>query len=566
MMNNKFEDIIYRARIVLKDELNNSITLDKEAGDEGVEGGKRVEKYLWEVNYPWRRTKKFTYMHCMNVERTSMEIVKEGEFNLSEKELTELRVAAILHDVGKFYILENHADKSAELVKKWFEENKDIEYVIDSKKVIKMVGNHSNKKEISDDICESILKDGDVLDESGATSIFMTSKWADENSPFFFHDLSRKLTNRELSFLNKALHRLITPEAKKLMNKKIDFIKGFIEELNYEIKNDNTKEAFFILKGDNSKIYRIGSFTDKVGGGNPAGVVICDREMSEAEMLSVAKEVGYSETAFISKSQVADFKVRFFTPADEVDLCGHATIAAFHVLYENHIIDDGKYTQETKAGVLEVEVESDGKIIMDQALLEFYEVIDSQEICDSLNIPSDFIHETMPIQVVSTGIRDIFVPVKNIQCINSIKPDFNKVSEISKKYNVTGYHVFTLETLEGATAHCRNFAPLYDIPEEAATGTSNGALSCYLYKYASEHLCGFEVKVIDEGRVDNNEFSGDESYGCLDNNKGSVDRQYNMKFEQGYSMDSPSEIYSKLIIRDGKIERIQVGGHAVGIE
>jgi len=311
------------------------------------------------------------------------------------------------------------------------------------------------------------------------------------------------------------------------------------------MKDDNTKEDFLILKGDNSKINRVGSFTEKIGGGNPAGVVICDRQISEDEMLSVAKKVGYSETAFISKSEVADFKVRFFTPADEVDLCGHATIAAFHVLYKNHIIDEGKYTQETKAGVLEVQVEKGGKIVMDQALPEFYEVIDSKEICDSLNITSEFLYETMPIQVLSTGIRDIFVPVKNIECLNSIKPDFNKVSEISKKYNVTGYHVFTIDTLEEATAHCRNFAPLYDIPEEAATGTSNGALSCYLYKYASEHLCGFQVKVIDECRVD---------------------KQYDMKFEQGYSMDSPSEISSKLSIRDGKIERIQVGGFAVGIE
>ncbi len=172
--------------------------------------------------------------------------------------------------------------------------------------------------------------------------------------------------------------------------------------------------------------------------------------------------------------------------------------------------------------------------------------------------------------------------------LNSIKPDFNKVSDISKKYDVTGYHVFTLETLEGATAHCRNFAPLYDIPEEAATGTSNGALSCYLYKYASDHLYGFEVG------LDNDKVSADENcesvhkdYGCSDNKQsgvennkesvnnnkgsvnntmGSVDKQYNMKFEQGYNMDSPFEIYSKLKIRDGKIERIQVGGYVVGIE
>ena len=63
-----------------------------------------------------------------------------------------------------------------------------------------------------------------------------------------------------------------------------------------------------------------------------------------------------------------------------------------------------------------------------------------------------------------------------------MKPDFEKITAVSKKYNVIGYHVFTLETKFDSTAHCRNFAPLYDIPEESATGTSYGALSCYLFK------------------------------------------------------------------------------------
>jgi predicted PhzF superfamily epimerase YddE/YHI9 len=66
-------------------------------------------------------------------------------------------------------------------------------------------------------------------------------------------------------------------------------------------------------------------------------------------------------------------------------------------------------------------------------------------------------------------LRDIFVSIKTLEDLNNIEPNFEKISQISKKYNVIGYHLFTLGTLFSSTAHCRNFAPLYDINEEAAT-------------------------------------------------------------------------------------------------
>ncbi|WP_243577866.1 PhzF family phenazine biosynthesis protein [Clostridium minihomine] len=58
-----------------------------------------------------------------------------------------------------------------------------------------------------------------------------------------------------------------------------------------------------------------------------------------------------------------------------------------------------------------------------------------------------------------------------------------KVKEISQQYNTVGYHIFSLKSLHGDNAYCRNFAPLYGIPEESATGTSSAALACYLYHY-----------------------------------------------------------------------------------
>ena len=83
-------------------------------------------------------------------------------------------------------------------------------------------------------------------------------------------------------------------------------------------------------------------------------------------------------------------------------------------------------------------------------------------------------------QIVSTGLLDIILPVKNRTILNSINPDYPHLAKLSKNYGVVGLHAFTLD--HGYyTASCRNFAPLYGINEEAATGTSNSALTYYLY-------------------------------------------------------------------------------------
>jgi PhzF family phenazine biosynthesis protein len=108
---------------------------------------------------------------------------------------------------------------------------------------------------------------------------------------------------------------------------------------------------------------------------------------------------------------------------------------------------------------------ADNKIMMDQNLPEFYEVIDKKEIADSLNISPDLFTGELPVRTVSTGLKDIIVPIRSLKELLDIKPDLDKIIEISRKYGGAGYHVFTTETKFNSTAHCRNFAPLYDIPK-----------------------------------------------------------------------------------------------------
>ena len=133
------------------------------------------------------------------------------------------------------------------------------------------------------------------------------------------------------------------------------------------------------------KVFLVNSFAKTAEGGNAAGVVLDADGFQPDDMKKIAKILGHSETAFVSKSEVADFKVRFFTPEEEVDLCGHATIATFHTLVEQGRIKTGKYTQETKAGVLQVEVKDDHTIMMNQNAPLFLDIVSKEEIADSLN-------------------------------------------------------------------------------------------------------------------------------------------------------------------------------------
>ena len=277
--------------------------------------------------------------------------------------------------------------------------------------------------------------------------------------------------------------------------------------------------------------YKINAFAMTEEGGNAAGVVLNADMLSENDMKKIAGILGFSETAFVMESDVADYRVRFFTPAAEVDFCGHATIGVFSTLFSKGYIKFENYTQETKAGVLNVEVMEDSSIMMNQPKPNFYEIVEKKEIADSLNISVDDMNQKLPAQIVSTGLRDIIVPIRSIEVLNDIKPDFEKVSEISKKYNTIGYHLFALDPLRNSSAHCRNFAPLYGITEESATGTSNGALACYLHKYS-----GFMFE-----------------------------NAMNLSFKQGYSMNMPSEIMVILSVDNDEIYEVRVGGKALNL-
>ena len=137
-------------------------------------------------------------------------------------------------------------------------------------------------------------------------------------------------------------------------------------------------------------VYVANAFSKDNRGGNKAGVVLQQARLNEAEKTEIALLMGYSETAFVADSELADFKLEYFTSVGEVPLCGHATIGTFTVLRHLGRLEKQEYTIETKCGILRIRVDKSGLIFMEQNIPEFYERLDKGDVkaCfDSDGIP-----------------------------------------------------------------------------------------------------------------------------------------------------------------------------------
>jgi PhzF family phenazine biosynthesis protein len=300
------------------------------------------------------------------------------------------------------------------------------------------------------------------------------------------------------------------------------------------------------------KLFIVNAFTLGISGGNPAGVVWLDEDAfpSETTMQKVAEKLGHSETAFIRRfdagagadgiesaglwqeaeidPETTVFETRYFTPVAEVDLCGHATIGGFYALLEHGIIsDNNNYVNVTNLGSLSIEI-VDGTVFMEAGEAMSVAHIDAKdqlkEIYGVMGLEWDGSLDKSP-QIVSTGLPDILLPVEDEAELTQVVPDFEKLADLSENYNAVGVHAYTPQSKVDGAYHVRNFAPLYGIDEESATGTANSALAYLLYR---------------QGKA----AKGDE-----------------LRFIQGESMKMPSEI--RCLLRDDFGElRIMVGGNA----
>lgn len=236
------------------------------------------------------------------------------------------------------------------------------------------------------------------------------------------------------------------------------------------------------------KLWIYDSFTNEKFKGNPAGVVLDGKGLGEDQMQLIARELGYPETVFIFKDD-SKIKVRFFTPKEEIDLCGHATIAYGTALVESGMINvnegENRIDIETNLGILPIIITMANKkiknIMMYQASPKLSKdfILDREKLAKSLNISRDDFREDIDIVKAYTGVWDLMIPLKSKEALDNIDGNMNLIKELSRELGIISLHPFYLD--ENKQLYARNLAPIVDIDEEAATGTSNGALTYYLY-------------------------------------------------------------------------------------
>lgn len=242
------------------------------------------------------------------------------------------------------------------------------------------------------------------------------------------------------------------------------------------------------------EVFQVDAFADHTFGGNPAGVVADAHGLSEVSMRRLAREMNASETAFVLPADApgADLRVRFFTPQVEVPLCGHATIATFHVLSEIGRLapsPDGyiRVNQQTGAGVLAVEVGRDAEgrivVVMAQARPDFRPGIDPAKAAWLLDLPFGRIDASLPNERAYTGLWTLAIAVHEPADLRLVSP---RLADIAKEApDVEGLYVYAV-TRRGAEAEAqaRFFGtPRIGIIEDPVTGTAAGSLGALLARH-----------------------------------------------------------------------------------
>ena len=279
----------------------------------------------------------------------------------------------------------------------------------------------------------------------------------------------------------------------------------------------------------NITVTLLNAFTDSGTGGNPAGVVLDADHLTPGMRQTVAAAVGSSETAFVSASRVADFKLDFFTPVRQIAHCGHATVAAFSYLVQQGLLNRTHSSKETIDGVRNISIRGDAAYL--EQLPPKYIPFEAQlmpEILASLGIDgSALLPDHQPV-VVNTGNSFLLVPLREERTLRSLVPDHRAITRVSDELDLIGYYPFTLQTrVGGRDAAARMFAPRYGIPEESATGAAAGPLACYLYDRLGVRK---PTLILEQGRL--------------------------------MPVPSPSEILIELSLQEDCISGLYVGGRA----
>lgn len=260
-------------------------------------------------------------------------------------------------------------------------------------------------------------------------------------------------------------------------------------------------------------------------------------ELSEAQMLMIAREINYSETTFVrsAEPQNGGYDVRIFTPKKELPFAGHPTLGTAFVIQQeiinqpveevilNLVVGQIPVTFNYRDRVADI-------LWMRQKSPTFGQVLSADTLAKVLNLEVSEIESKVPIQEVSTGVPFIIVPLKTLASLKKAKVNLDKYFELIETTEAKEILIFCPETYSDVNdLNVRVFAHSLGIPEDPATGSANGCLAGYLVEYSYFGNDAIDVKV-----------------------------------EQGYEIDRPSLLLLKSQRKDSEIE-VLVGGKVVMI-
>jgi len=228
-------------------------------------------------------------------------------------------------------------------------------------------------------------------------------------------------------------------------------------------------------------IYQVDAFASQVFQGNPAAVVPLDFWLKESQLQQIAAENNLSETAFFVRQENGKYHIRWFTPTNEVDLCGHATLAAAFVIYEflEHYTDIIEFTSQ--AGTLKVRVRNE-RYILDFPKREPHAIGKDK-----------LVEKALGVEALSMALsRDLIVEVANQKLVETCEPDFQALAQLKEYFAIVV--TAKAEPQSGIDFVSRFFAPQQGINEDPVTGSSFCSLAPFWQKnFQKDHLAAIQL-------------------------------------------------------------------------
>jgi len=239
------------------------------------------------------------------------------------------------------------------------------------------------------------------------------------------------------------------------------------------------------------QVFQVDAFTRQRFTGNPAGVVLAADNLTDEEMLAIARELNNADTAFVLAPDGADhdLRVRFFTPRTEAAFVGHATIAAQYVL-SRRAVTKQHLRQKQRAGIVDIAVRGTGdarRIAIRQPAPPIARELSDRErlaVIDALGLSTGDLDAHCPLQIGGNASTRLIVGVRGPEQLRLMKPDFGRLTTLSAQLGAAGFFVFARGQGEhGIRTESRMFCPALGIPEDPVSGNAHGILGAYLARH-----------------------------------------------------------------------------------